>query len=321
MKSYISSWLSHISINILNSTRAWKLKCHAIYKISVWFELACRVKTQSTKNWIWGSWECFKKDASIFFSYTFACISKCVILNTKLTYWLCCLLTALIRNCIIHTPISDIRADSRFVPSQWETALLCNDVSHWLGIILESALWYVWSKQMWKQSINHWDKMADNFLTTFSNAFSWMKMYILSKISLKFVPNGPINNIGTLVQIMAWHRSGDKPLSESMLVSLLMHICVTRPQWVNYAEFILGNIKLCWHLQSFPNTAITWRIEVLPCGRQPLIHQDHVCWWIGNARSQGISSHSLSLALLECSSFSTRRNEIEAERCIYASVN
>ena len=32
------------------------------------------------------------------------------------------------------------RADSRFAPSQWETALLCNDVSHWLGTNLESAL-------------------------------------------------------------------------------------------------------------------------------------------------------------------------------------
>ena len=32
------------------------------------------------------------------------------------------------------------RTDSRFVPSQWETALLCNDVSHWLGANLESAL-------------------------------------------------------------------------------------------------------------------------------------------------------------------------------------
>ena len=33
-----------------------------------------------------------------------------------------------------------IRADSRFAPSQWETALLCNAVSHWLGTSLESAL-------------------------------------------------------------------------------------------------------------------------------------------------------------------------------------
>ena len=35
------------------------------------------------------------------------------------------------------------RADSRFAPSQWETVLLCNDVSHWLGAILESVLWYL----------------------------------------------------------------------------------------------------------------------------------------------------------------------------------
>ena len=33
------------------------------------------------------------------------------------------------------------RADSRFVPSQWEMALLCNDVSHWLGASLELALY------------------------------------------------------------------------------------------------------------------------------------------------------------------------------------
>ena len=33
-----------------------------------------------------------------------------------------------------------IRADSRFAPSQWETALLCNDVSHWLGASIASAL-------------------------------------------------------------------------------------------------------------------------------------------------------------------------------------
>ena len=32
------------------------------------------------------------------------------------------------------------RADSRFAPSQWETSLLCNDISHWLGENLESAL-------------------------------------------------------------------------------------------------------------------------------------------------------------------------------------
>ena len=35
-----------------------------------------------------------------------------------------------------------------------------------------------------------------------------------------------------MIQILAWRRPGDKPLSEPMIVSLLTHICVTRPQWV-----------------------------------------------------------------------------------------
>ena len=52
------------------------------------------------------------------------------------------------------------------------------------------------------------------------------------KISLKCVPLGPINSIPALVQMMAWRRPGDKPLSELMIVSLPTHICVTRPQWV-----------------------------------------------------------------------------------------
>ena len=43
----------------------------------------------------------------------------------------------------------------------------------------------------------------------------------------------PINYIPALVQIMAWRRPGDKPLSEPMLLILLMDICVTRHQWVN----------------------------------------------------------------------------------------
>ena len=49
------------------------------------------------------------------------------------------------------------------------------------------------------------------------------------QISLKFIPKGPINYIPALVQIMAWRRQGDKPLSEPMLIISLTNICVTRP--------------------------------------------------------------------------------------------
>ena len=40
---------------------------------------------------------------------------------------------------------------------------------------------------------------------------------ITIKISLKFVPKNPVNNIPSLFQIMAWRRQGDKPLSEPMM--------------------------------------------------------------------------------------------------------
>ena len=69
-------------------------------------------------------------------------------------------------------------------------------------------------------------------------------LWILIEISLNFVPRGPINNIPALVQIMAWRRPGDKPLSEPMMVCLLTHICVTQPQ---YNEIMIG------HQESSPS--------------------------------------------------------------------
>ena len=53
-----------------------------------------------------------------------------------------CRLTTLVllaSTCIMVTAYN--RADSKFVPHQWETALLCNDVSHWLGANLVSSLY------------------------------------------------------------------------------------------------------------------------------------------------------------------------------------
>ena len=43
------------------------------------------------------------------------------------------------------------------------------------------------------------------------------KFCILIQIPLKFVPKGLIDNKSALVQVMAWRRTGDKPLPESKL--------------------------------------------------------------------------------------------------------
>ena len=60
---------------------------------------------------------------------------------------------------------------------------------------------------------------------TFKRIFLNENVRIPIKISLKFVPKGPINNIPALVPIMAWRRSGNKPLSEPMMFSLLVSPC------------------------------------------------------------------------------------------------
>ena len=70
---------------------------------------------------------------------------------------------------------------------------------------------------------------ADNI---FKCIFLNENVQISDKISLKFIPKGPVNNIPALVQIMAWRHPGGKPLFEPMMVSLKTHICITRPQWV-----------------------------------------------------------------------------------------
>ena len=55
----------------------------------------------------------------------------------------------------------------------------------------------------------------DIFKCIFLNEDVWISIKV--EISLQFVPKNPIDNIPTLVQIMAWRRPADKPLSELMI--------------------------------------------------------------------------------------------------------
>ena len=44
------------------------------------------------------------------------------------------------------------------------------------------------------------------------------KFYILIRISRKFFAKVPINDTLALVEVIAWRRTGDKPLHELMLI-------------------------------------------------------------------------------------------------------
>ena len=104
------------------------------------------------------------------------------------------------------------------------------------------CVFMIWNNTSWLcyravTSLTHWgrDKMAATLADdTFKRKFVKENILISIQISLKFVSKGPINNMPALVQIMAWRRPCDKPLSEPMMIISLTHICVTRPQWVNH---------------------------------------------------------------------------------------
>ena len=138
--------------------------------------------------------------------------------------------------------IAGYRSDYEFPKDTAYPALMCELWSvHWEDLGEKLSCWL----------LTHWglDKMEAISQMTFSSTFSLMKMFEFRfikswiKSSLKFVPKGQINNTPALVPIMACRRPGDKPLSEPMMVSLLTHICVTRPQWVKRfdSKFIQHN--------------------------------------------------------------------------------
>ena len=77
------------------------------------------------------------------------------------------------------------RANSRFAPSQWEMALLCNDISHWLDANFESAL-YNNSDIKWL-SIPQYETDAWNFFKQISSLkqgnLQMFEIYIFFNIS------------------------------------------------------------------------------------------------------------------------------------------
>ena len=136
----------------------------------------------------------------------------------------------------------------------------------------------LWTRQE-NPYLTHWsrDKMAAILQTTFSKAFTWIRMWIPMKFSMKFAIRGLINNISVLVQIMAWRRQGDKPLSEPMTVSLPTHIYITRFQWVNF------EVRIAPADGITPSDAITFADTVMTKSN---FHLGQVLGWLTSFEEQ-----------------------------------
>ena len=75
-----------------------------------------------------------------------------------------------------------------------------------------------WRKCIWESIyINPFHPPGEMAAILADDIFRWIfwneNGWIPFQMSLKFVPKRPINNTPALVEIMAWHRRSDKPLS------------------------------------------------------------------------------------------------------------
>ena len=135
--------------------------------------------------------------------------------------------------------------------------------------------------------------------------FKWIflneNVWISINISLKFVPRGPINNIPTLVQVMAWCRPGDKPLSEPMMVRLPTHICVTRPQWVKGLQWIERGQGWSIHrpmwLRAISHNA-TGIILCMGPANEMMLHCNVASHWLGTYKKWSLMSLYLNNEML-----------------------
>ena len=85
------------------------------------------------------------------------------------------------------------------------------------------------------------------------------KLWISIKISMKAVPKGHIYNIPASVRILAWCQPSNEPLAEPMMVNLLMHICITQPQWVNSNPFSCSSYVSLLRQLSCGFNELAWR--------------------------------------------------------------
>ena len=84
---------------------------------------------------------------------------------------------------------------------------------------------------------------------------------------------------------MAWRQPGDKPLSKPMMVRLLTHICVVRPQWVQHHCFYNVHFDMMWWISHklhklrwriLPFNHRNWAISLIICTSNVTYQRPHI---------------------------------------------
>ena len=129
--------------------------------------------------------------------------------------------------------------------------------------------------------LTHWGR--NKIVAIFKCIFLNENVQILLKISLKFVPKVRINNIQALVQIMAWRRPGDRPLSEPIVY------------WHIYVSLGLNELKLCM--------GAVWKTVEIPIGHvsPQSIANEAIPTYCKISNIRGAKSQNLMILVSSCS--------------------
>ena len=144
-------------------------------------------------------------------------------------------------------PMLPYRADSRLAPSQWETSLQSNAISHRLGANLESAPRYIVHENLGTPecnmdgyiSLTSWP--LGDFNLILSNFQTLVNFQILVnggwgisyKSAFRWMPLDLTDDKPTLVQVMGWCRQTTSHYLSQCWPRSMPPNGVTRPQWVN----------------------------------------------------------------------------------------
>ena len=119
--------------------------------------------------------------------------------------------------------------------------------------VISIQIWWISNDHTRSMLRNHTRCCIHTSIHPWQHFLEQKKKVISIQISLKFVPKDPIYRQSSLVQVMAWLQTDDKPLTEQMMSSLLIYFCVTRPPWVKgYLPAVgggvvpLSTIRLGW---------------------------------------------------------------------------
>ena len=143
------------------------------------------------------------------------------------------------------------RVDSRFVPSQWETALLCNGVSDWLGASLESALMF-----------------SMYFSYCYNHAKAWIKCF-LPRIVLRMLFSTQYNAVYWFLRIFGCEQWIDAQLLNMRCGSNKDHIVVSLCKkstgdriFAKIQFLVLRRWRNCWYSQLGPGLLKKFHVKI-----------------------------------------------------------